>query len=184
MNTLTLALNNNFNKREYKSNFESNNINNINRCCICDGIISNLFDTYRHNDKTHIKTCYLCHMILNYDKKFTGNLYLIELVDTDKIYEIDQIIINNKVNEIIQSQHKILHIKDYGFDIEYKLVKTPLYKMLLDNHDMRKYLVFFTNLVLHDLDKINQNSFFDDEEDNKDKNETKYNKYDVSFWSK
>lgn len=173
---MKLTLNLGFNKKQYKNIFNLDNPNN--NCSICNGLSNQLFNTYKYDDKICIKTCYLCHMVLNYDKNFTGNLYLIELTEP---YDIDQIAINKKVNEIIYSQYKILHIKDYGWDFNYKIVDKSIYKMLLNNENMNKYLVFYTNMVLYNLEKTN--TIFDDfDDESNQKNKFKYNKYDVTFF--
>lgn len=63
-----------------------------NECNVCESICKINYNTYIHDKKIYIKTCYLCHIVMNFKKYHSNKIFLISSTKS-------QLEIINKIND-------------------------------------------------------------------------------------
>lgn len=127
-------------------------------CSVCNCNCQHLYTTYIHKKQITTKTCYLCHIIINFKKYYANKIFLIES-------KISQQQINNNIIEyynefeeiptpdIIDTQYKIInninattYMLNYNSDKNIKIYFNPNIKTYLKETSVN----MFTNTKSED----------------------------------
>jgi hypothetical protein len=155
---LKLGLVQDVNKEEFEF------VEETEKCPTCNFKCNNKYETYLYDSKKIIMTCFFCHVVINFEKKYINCVVPVEtnMSQKDIIY---------KTNEYYDENDTI--IMPLELDEDMKKIKINIYKCLLDNK-FNEYSVIITNRIINHLgNKINMFNIV----------KKKQNNYDISYWN-
>lgn len=146
---------------------------NKDKTCFCCGSKCKFYNTKLNNDKLILKTCYLCHIILNFSKYQMGKIFIIH---TEKSQEE----INKFINENFQKNNKIPTPKT--FDEKCKFVKLSVFNYSLNpqNYD-KNFKLYATDEIGYYL-KMNTIQTLFGQNNEEEIHTRQIKKYDTNFF--
>lgn len=132
------------NTDNYETDFETN------ICNFC-GCNCKLYITYLHEKKIKTKSCYLCHIVVNFKRYHMGKMILVKS-------EKSQYEINKKTMTYFNETKNIINPLD--LDKNALLIEMKIYDFIeLNNKIFKNCVVFFTDHVIEHLTVTYQNLF-------------------------
>jgi hypothetical protein len=123
----------------------------ISTCGVCNSKINMMYTTYLLGDNKCTKTCYLCHIVLNFKKYHSNKIFLIEST-------LSQLEIIQKIITYYNDYKQIPNLN--LIDNSCKIIKNIRINDYIDNYkDYPKIKIYFNPNVLSYLTDLTQNMF-------------------------